>query len=362
MEAVDVLIRDGIVVTLDDEDRILRGSVAVQDGRIVAVGPTEELDAAVEAGKTLDARERIVLPGLIDMHNHLRDLAPGLPVGQGLKLDDYLRAGWEMQQHLTAEDYYLGATLGAIRLLKAGVTSVVDHCYPFHLPGLEEAVLRAFGDVGIRGYLARGIMTKPFEPICETRGEALERIRRLVDEGKVPAERLFIAPVSFRQAIPDDYREARRLADDLGVGTYTHIAETAQEVEGIIGEYGEHPIHFLHDLGFSGPKTVLVHCVLLEDSEIERLAEDRTTVVHCPSNHMKLAKGITRVPDLLKAGVNMTLGVDVMENLWVEMRNELQLQSIANLNPQAVSPTAPLHMATRNAARARRPCRMYWSE
>ena len=130
MEAVDVLIRDGIVVTLDDQDNILRGSVAVRDDRIVAVGTTEELDAAVEAGKTLDARERIVLPGLIDMHNHLRDLAPGLSIGQGLKLDDYLRAGWEMQQHLTAEDYHLGATLGAVRLLKAGVTTVVDHCYP----------------------------------------------------------------------------------------------------------------------------------------------------------------------------------------------------------------------------------------
>ncbi|MDP6620095.1 MAG: hypothetical protein QGG90_11745, partial [Nitrospinota bacterium] len=99
----DVLIRDGIVVTLDDEDRILRGSVAIRDDRIVAIGTTEELDAAVEAGKTLDARERIVLPGLIDMHNHLRDLAPGLSIGQGLKLDDYLRTGWEMQQHLTAE-------------------------------------------------------------------------------------------------------------------------------------------------------------------------------------------------------------------------------------------------------------------
>lgn len=352
MEAVDVLIRDGIVVRLDDQDRILRGSVAVRDDRIVAVGTTEELDAAVEAGKTLDARERIVLPGLIDMHNHLRDLAPGLSIGEGLKLDDYLRAGWEMQQHLTVEDYHLGATLGAIRLLKAGVTSVVDHCYPFHLPGVEEAVLRAFGDTGIRGYLARGIMTKPFEPICETGEEALNRIRRLVDDGKVPPERLFIAPVSFRQAVPDDYREARKLADELGVGTYTHIAETTQEVEGIIKDYGERPIHFLHELGFSGPGTILVHCVLLDDSEIERLAETRTTVVHCPSNHMKLAKGITRVPDLLKAGVNMTLGVDVMENLWVEMRNELQLQSIANLNPQAVPRTAPLHMATRNGARA----------
>ena len=352
MEAADLLIRDGVLVTLDDEDRIFRGSVAIRGDRIIATGPTDELDAACRASSTLEARERIVLPGLIDMHNHLRDLAPGLSFGQGLKLDAYLRAGWEMNQSLIEEDYYCGAMLGAIRLLKAGVTSVVDHCYPFHLPDLEPTVMRAFNDIGIRGYLARGIMTKPFEPICETRRDALDRIRRLVGEGYVPAERLFVAPVSFRQAIPDDYRESRKLADELGVGTYTHIAETAQEVEGIIEEYGERPIHFLHELGFSGPKTVLVHCVLLEDSEIERLAENRTTVVHCPSNHMKLAKGITRVPDLLRAGVNLTLGVDVMDNLWTEMRNELQLQSIANLNPQAVSQMAPLHMATRNGARA----------
>ncbi|MFQ5914139.1 MAG: amidohydrolase family protein [Nitrospinota bacterium] len=352
MEAVDLLIRDGVLVTLDGEDRSFRGSVAVRGGRIVAVGKTEELEATYQPARRLSAGERIVLPGLIDMHNHLRDLTPGLPVGRGLKLDGYLRAMWAMQQYLTEDDYYWGAMLGAIRLLKSGVTSVVDHCYPFHLPGLEEATLGAFGDVGIRGYLARGIMTKPFEPICETRRAAFDRIRRLVGEAGVPPERLFVAPVSFRQADPEDYRASRELADELGLRTYTHIAETRQEVEGILKENGKRPIHFLHDLGFSGPGTVLVHCVLLDDSEIERLAETRTTVVHCPSNHMKLAKGITRVPDLLKAGVNLTLGVDLMENLWIEMRNELQLQSIANSNPAAVPQKTPLHMATRNAARA----------
>ncbi|MFQ5692220.1 MAG: amidohydrolase family protein [Nitrospinota bacterium] len=362
METVDLLVRDGIVVTLDDPDpsgqdrpgpeRIFRGSVAVRADRIVAVGPTAELDAAYEAAKTLDASERIVLPGLIDLHNHLRNLTAGLPVGQGLKLDDFLRSWWEMQEHLTEGDYYAGAMLGALRLLRAGVTTVVDHCYPFHLPGLEEATLRAFDDLGIRGYLARGIMTKPYAPICETREAALGRIRRLVEEGGVARERLFVAPVSFRQADPDDYRAARRLADDLGLRTYTHIAETRQEVEGIVKAHGRRPIHFLHELGFSGPDTVLVHCVLLDDSEIERLAETRTTVVHCPSNHMKLAKGVTRVPDLLRAGVNMTLGVDVMENLWIEMRNELQLQSLANSDPRAVPEKAPLYMATRNGAKA----------
>lgn len=351
MEAVDLLIRDGVVVTLDDESRVFRGSVAVRGDRIAAVGKTGDLDAAYRPSRRIDARERIVLPGLIDMHNHLRDLAPGLPVGQGLRLDDYLRAWWRMQEHLTEEDYYCGAMLGALRLLRSGVTAAVDHCYPFHRPGLEEATLRAFSDLGLRGYLARGIMTKPYTPICETRRAALDRIRRLVGEG-VPRERLFVAPVSFRQADPEDYRASRRLADELGLRVYTHIAETRQEVEGILKEHGRRPIHFLHDLGFSGPDAVLVHCVLLDDSEIERLAETRTTVVHCPSNHMKLAKGVTRVPDLLKAGVNVTLGVDLMENLWVEMRGELQLQSLAHGNPAVLPQGAPLRMATRNAAKA----------
>lgn len=350
MEAADILVRDGVIVTLDEKNHIYRGSVAIRGNCIIAVGSTDKLDNDYQASQILDAREHIVLPGLIDTHNHLRDLSPGLPFGQGLKLDAFLRAGWEMNESLVEEDYYCGAMLGAIRLLKSGVTSVIDHCYPFHLSGLETATMRAFNDLGIRGYLARGIMTKPFKPICETRQEALDRIRSLVGEGHIPAERLFVAPVSFRQAIPDDYRESRKLADELGVGTYTHIAETAQEVESIIKEFDERPIHVLHELGFSGPKTILVHCVLLENSEINRLAENQTTVVHCPSNHMKLAKGITRVPDLLNAGVNMTLGVDMMENLWVEMRNELQLQSIANLDPQAISQMDPLYMATRNGA------------
>ena len=96
----------------------------------------------------------------------------------------------------------------------------------------------------------------------------------------------------------------------------------------------------------------LVHCVLLSDAEIDLLAGSGTHVVHCPSNHMKLAKGFTRVPDLLDAGVNVGLGVDQMVDIFCEMRQEVLLQSIRNEDPGAISPTVALRMATANGAKA----------
>ena len=122
------------------------------------------------------------------------------------------------------------------------------------------------------------------------------------------------------------YESARAFANEHGVSLYTHVAETEQEVAGIIDQHGCRPIEFLERLGFLGDDTVLVHCVLLSDREIELLAATGTHVVHCPTNHMKLAKGFTRVPDLLRAGVNIALGVDQMVDLIREMRQEVLLQ------------------------------------
>ena len=352
METADLLIRDGLIVTVDPENRVFRGSVAVQAGKVLAAGPTAEMDGRYRADHVMEASGDIVMPGLINLHDHLRPLTPGLNIAQGLKLDDFLRVSWKMQANFTEDHFYAGVLLSCVRQLRSGITSVVDHCYPFPRKGLDEAALRAMGDSGIRGFYARGIMTKPYEPVCESRDEALGTIRRLLEDGLIDAERLFAAPVSFRQADPDDYRASRELADELGLRVYTHIAETKQEIETILNEHGVRPIHFLHNLGFSGPDAVVVHCVLLDDSEIERLAETRTNVVHCPSNHMKLAKGVTPVPRLLEAGVNVGLGVDVMDNLWMEMRQEVLLQGLANSKPNIVTNQTALRMATGHGALA----------
>jgi 5-methylthioadenosine/S-adenosylhomocysteine deaminase len=194
-------------------------------------------------------------------------------------------------------------------------------------------------------------MTRPFKPLSEPRREAVARIEGLLDGG-VPAERLMIAPVSFRQATPEDYRAARRLADRRGLRLYTHIAETRDEVAQSLEQFGHRPVDHLHHLGWTGPDVTLVHCVLLSGREVDVLAKSGTSVVHCPSNHMTLAKGITEVPRLLGRGIPVCLGLDGMDSLLLEIRLEVLMQSPANLNPAVLRADTALQMATLNGARA----------
>jgi len=301
---------------------------------------------------TLDARGCFVLPGFVDCHDHLRNLMPGLAIGEGLALDAMLAVMWESQRLMGPVEYRLGALLGGVQRLRAGITTVVDHCYTYHAEGLDRATLEGLGESGIRHAYARGVMTRPYEPVVEDWEVAARRMRGIVADGLIDPDRLFVAPVSLRQASPDDYRRCVDLAAELGAGLYTHVAETAAEIGDWEAQLGTTPIHALDGLGFLGERTVLVHCVKLTDSEIEVLAERGAHVVHCPTNHMKLAKGFTRVPDLLSAGVNVALGVDMMADMLVEIRSEVGLHAVHRGDPRAVSKVQALQMATVNGGRA----------
>lgn len=322
------------------------------DGRIATIGPPTSVDPAELDEASIDGSGLLAFPGMIDTHDHLRNLTPGLTLAEGMTLDEWLRVWWAHAAEMGPDEYRIGALLGSVQRLKTGVTTVVDHCYTFHRSGLDEASLAGYAASGIRWFYARGIMTRPYEPVSEAWDVAEARIRALVETGSVPAERLFVAPVSIRQALPEEFRRSRALADDLGAGVYTHVAETAPELDLWQRETGRSPIRALDDLGFLSDRSVLVHCVLLEDDEIALLAQRGAHVVHCPTNHLKLAKGFTPVPDLLAAGVNVAMGVDMMADMLVEMRTELGMHAAHRLDPSAVSQLDAFRMATRNGARA----------
>ena len=329
-----------------------RVDLVIADGRITTIEPPGPPAPADPPEGTIDGSGLLAFPGMIDTHDHLRNLTPGLTLAAGMTLDEWLRVWWAHGAEMGPEEYRVGALLGSVQRLKAGVTTVVDHCYTFHRPGLDEASIAGYEASGVRWFYARGIMTRPYEPVCESWGEAEDRIRVLVGTGRVPTERLFVAPVSIRQAQPEEYRKARELADDLDAGVYTHVAETAQEVDLWKGETGRSPIRALDDLGFLSERSVLVHCVHLDTGEIDLLAQRGAHVVHCPTNHLRLAKGFTPVPDLIAAGVNVAMGVDMMADMLIEMRTELGMHAAYRLDPTAVSQLDAFRMATRNGARA----------
>ena len=329
----------------------------IRDGRIASIDPTTGEPAGARAGSepdavTLDGSRMLAFPGMVDAHDHLRNLTPGITLSEGMTLDEWLRVWWAHGAEMGPEEYRVGALLGSVQRLKTGITTVVDHCYTFHAPGLDEASIQGYEASGARWIYARGIMTRPYEPVCETWDQAASRIRALVDSGLVPRERLFVAPVSIRQVLAEEFRTARDLAEDLGVGLYTHVAETASELDLWRRETGTTPIRALDDLGFLTERSVLVHCVHVDDGEIDLIARRGSHVVHCPTNHLKLAKGFAPVPDLLAAGVNVAMGVDMMADMLIEMRTEIGMHAAHRLDPAAVSRLDAFRMATRNGGRA----------
>lgn len=357
MEKADILIKDGILVTVDPDRRIFRGSIAIQKNRIVSIGKTSDVTSKFRGEEVLEAKKMVVLPGLINMHNHIwSSIIRGLRATEGMKIDDLLKTSWAMQESMEQDQFYAGALLTCAENIKNGVTAVAEHTYPFHRLEAAESTLKAFEETGIRAAFARGIMTIGYEPICEDSDTAFRATARLIERYRNPMVQIMIAPVSFRQAEPDDYRKARELAEKYKVRLYTHVAETHQEIEGIKSKTGKRPIEFLHELGFTGHDVTLVHCVYLSDEEIELLAKSGTSVVHCPSNNMKLAKGVTAVPKLLAAGVRVGLGTDSpstgRQDMLAEISAEVLMQSLHNLNPTVMTSYHGLEMATINGAAA----------
>lgn len=328
-----------------------KADIRVADGTIAEIAPPGAYRVASNA-TVIDAVNSFVLPGFVDCHDHLRNLTPGIAAGQGMDVDHFIRLMWDIGLQMGTTEYTVAAKLAAVQRLRAGITTVIDHAYTFHEDGIDDAIIDGIGQTGIRFAYARGIMTRPYEPVCETWEQAEARIRDLLSSGSVRREQLFVAPVSIRQASREDYRRAVRLADDLGVALYTHVAETPSEVQDWHTEYGTSPLRALDALGFLTDRTILAHCVWLEPEEIQLLASRGTHAVHCPSNHMKLGKGVAPVPELQAAGVNVALGVDLMADMLMEIRSEVGLHSAVRQDPLAVSVRTALQMATVNGGRA----------
>lgn len=297
-----------------------------------------------------DSRETasVWIPGLVNMHDHLRTFMPAHRLSEGAALSQVITAAAETQAAATAADYGALTALAAARNLLAGTTTVVDHVYPVTRDDVLQAVIDAHARVGIRAKIALGILTRGHSGTVTTVEESIRLADRAVDS-KISREDLFLAPVSLRQNRPGDYRTAARAAERLGVRLYTHIAETAAEVDQCRAEHGLTPVEFLYESGFLQPGTVLAHAIHLSERDIELLRATESAVAYCPTNHLKFAKGFAPVAELLDAGVRVTLGVDGMESMFHEMRHAIFAQGQANSNPGVLSSETAFEMATSSA-------------
>ena len=335
-EAFDLLLTGGTVVTVDASRGVIPdGAVAVRGDRIVAVGSASHFVGST-AGRRVDCRGKVVIPGMVDLHDHLfqhllRGLGDDIPDLYGWLSRFMLPTAFA----LTPEIVRAGGLLGSMLALRSGITSVVDH----HYGNTELEAIAALGsamkEVGVRGVIARTIFG-PTTVIAEEAGvgpffgssieEEIESTSAAIDLF-VGDPRVVVWPAPDH--IPYNDVEMVSASVDLArrrdVGWYAHCSEVELDVSGYVTHYGARPIDLLYEEGLLSPSAVLAHCNWLSDREMERLAETGTSVAHNPSSNSLGMTGICHVRELLDAGVRMGIGVDGIGSMGFDMFEEMML-------------------------------------
>ena len=309
------------LVTCDDSDRVLEGvDLMIRDGRITAIGP--QLPDAAE--REIDASHCFCYPGLVNTHHHLyQQFSRNLPEVQNLELFDWLKALYQIWQHLNADVLRAAALTGMGELLKSGCTTCFDHHYVFPKGAgdLLGAEVSAAGTLGIRIALSRGSMDLsekdgglPPDSVVQTVDEILrdseDAVRRFHDPQFGSMCTVALAPCSPFSVSETLLKESALLARRLHVRLHTHLCETRDEENYMLAREGLRPLAYMEKLGWVGSDVWFAHGIHFNDSELKLLAKTGTGVAHCPVSNMKLASGVARVPEMLRLGVPVGLAVD----------------------------------------------------
>ena len=351
MQTCDTLLHAGVLLTQDDDRRVLENAaLAIDGGGIVALGYSQDVTAAWQACEILDLSGMLVMPGLVNAHTHaamtfLRGLADDMP------LMDWLQQKiFPVEQGLTPDLVRLGSLLGFAEMLRTGTTSCVD-MYIF-----EAAVLEAADKAGLRCLAGEGVFNFP-SACCPDADAALACTREMAQRW-AGHDRLHVAvmPHSVYTTTAAQLTACRELADELGLPLHIHLAETRQETALSLEQHGLRPVAHADRLGLLRPGTILAHVVDVDADEIALLARRGVIVVHNPSSNMKLASGVAPVPAMLDAGVRLALGSDGAAsnnrlNMFTEMGRAALLHKAAG-DPETMPARTVLDMATRGGAAA----------
>lgn len=342
----DILIKDGYIITMDAQRRILeRGSVAIAGDKITAVGK----DVEERADTVIDAHGKVVLPGLINAHTHLsmtllRGVADDIPLMKWLETKI-----WPIEKNLTAQDCYLGALLGCLEMIKSGTTCFADQYF------FVEDVARAVEEAGLRAMLSYGIIELGDQKRRESELHAGEKLIKTCHGAAGGRILTMFGPHASYTCSPECLMQVKELAKKYKVGIHTHISETQDEVDKIRKKYGKRPVEHLDSIGFLGPEVLAAHCVWLTKQEIDTIQRQGVKPVHNPVSNMKTASGVAPVPEMLAAGIPVALGTDgAASNNSLDMFNEMKfaalLSKVHKLDPTTLPARVVLEMATINGA------------
>ncbi len=356
------------IVTVDDRRRILTdGAMVVSNGQIVAIGKRQDVAERFPDEEQIDLYGGLVIPGLVNTHVHLSQaLIRGC--ADDLALIDWLtKRVWVLQGNYTEDDGKLSAELCILEMLKSGTTSFIESMTAGHygFDGIAEVVERS----GIRAALSKIVMDLPsyalemntmHSGMIEDPEESFQQALEMYDKWNGAADgriQVWFGPRPPGGTSSDILRRMMAAARERNMGVTIHLAEVKEDIEYIRETYGMSAIEYARSVDMLGPRVVLIHVVWVGEDEIALLTETGTHVTHNPLSNSKLASGISPVPEMLKAGVNVGLGTDggpssndydmIRAMRWASYLHKVRLS-----DPTIMPSEQVLEMATLGGARA----------
>lgn len=350
MQRFDIIIKNGIILTMAEKNEISDGSIlCIKGDKIEYIG--KNIFNGISAGKIIDAKGGLILPGLINGHTHaamslFRGLADDLPLMTWL--NNYI---FPVEARMDADFVHTGTQLACAEMIMSGTTTFCD-MYLF-----EDEVAEAAYNAGMRCLVGEVLYDFP-SPSYGSIENGFEYTENLIRKwANNPLVSIAVEPHSLFTCSPELLVTANEMALKYKAPLIIHVAETLSEIAEVKEKYGRRPFEHLDALGILGPHLIADHCVHLDDMEIQRIARNSVKTIDNPESNMKLASGISPVSKLMDNGIIVGLGTDGCASnnnldLFTEMDTAAKLHKIETMNPTVLDSFTVLKMATIEGARA----------
>jgi cytosine/adenosine deaminase-related metal-dependent hydrolase len=362
-----ILIKNGYILTLNsDREIITDGTLYIENDTIVDVGKSEDLKDH-KAELVIDAKNKLVMPGLIDTHTHL---AQALIRGcaDDVSLVDWLKKYvWVLQGNFTKDDGRVSAELCMAEMIRTGTTSFIE-CMIHTRYGFD-GIAKAVERVGMRGALSKIIMDSTgyadsadimYPGMVEDADACLKETDEMYNKwhGKADGRvQVWYGLRSLGAVTPELFKDVARRAREKQTRMTMHLGEVVDDVRYVKENFGTDLTTFAREHDLLGPDMVFAHGIHFEDSELKVLSESKSNISHCPSSNMKLASGFAKVPQMLQVGVPVSLGCDGgPSNNTYDMIREMRLAALIHKSyvddPLVVTAEQAIEMATLGGAAA----------
>jgi len=356
VQQVDLIVRGEVLVmatggTAEQTSWCKDGAVAIKDGVVQASGPYVDISSVYEAADIHHRKSGLIIPGLINAHTHaamalFRGMADDLPLKNWL--EEHI---FPAEASLTPELVALGTELACAEMIRCGTTGFVD-MYLF-----EDTVAETTSRVGMRAWVGEGVFDFP-SPAFANGKEALAETERMISKWQGhDLITVTVDPHTPYTCSTELLEMSRALSVRTGAMVVTHLAETRWEDSEIRRRHGMSPVAYLDHLGLLNNQLLAVHCVVLDDHDINIMAKRGVRIVHCPESNLKLGSGVAPVWKFIRSGIMTVLGTDGAASnndldLLGEMDSAAKLPKGVMEDPELVSASQALAMSTSWAADA----------